>query len=174
MRVTASLPPSTQDGEHTLIVSWLFLSSFALPIGTALETEGKVEEELYEQLAFWTRVLQAAKRVTWGRPKIKRNAFISEMWLIPSHVVLSLPRSNDSLHFWHFSFSKEKKHQSRWSQICFKMGNENIFPWKPEAKYSETSSAHFLKPKLNTALPWAMFVLAHFPGSDGCSWSFQP
>lgn len=122
------------------------------------------EQRCYKLLKEWLGIT----------PKKEKYTFISEKWLTPSHVELSLPRSNDSLHFSQFSSSKEKKHRSLWSQICFRMGNENIFPWKLKAKYFETFSAHFLKSKLNTALLWAMLAPAHFSGSNGCRWSFQP
>lgn len=72
---------------------------------------------------------------------------------------------------WHFSLSKEMKHQSPLSRVCFRMGNETYSLEKQKPNILKPSQFIFFFSQNSIVLPLAVLDLAeHFSGNHDCSW----
>lgn len=162
--VTGSLPPSTQDVEHTLTVAFPWSEICSVHWNSTGNWRQRRRKRIF--VNDWLSATAARRLGVIPNWKICL-LFINV--LTPSHTALSLPRSDDSLNFWHFSFLKEMKHQSPWSQVCFRMGNENILTLnilKPSQFISLIQTQY--SPATCSACPRIAFL-----GNYGCSWTFE-
>lgn len=162
--VTGSFPPSTQDAEHTLsaVFSWSEICS------DHWNSTGNWRQRCRKRL-FVNNWLSATAAKRLGVIPNRKILLLFINVLTPSPTALSLPRSDDSLNFWHFSFLKEMNPSLHGSKFALEWGMKTYLPL---IFWNLLSS--FLEAKPNIAMPLAVLALAqHFPGNYGCSWTFE-